>query len=167
MVATENVPEVAARTSDAIVEIRELNKTYRLMLGKEIQAVSQLSLTINKGETFAIVGPNGSGKTTTLKTLLGLLFPTEGDVSVFGLPAGHPDVQARIGYLPEAPYFYEYLNGRELLELYGKLCGVPADMLSQRIDNLLRMVDLLERGADMPIRVSPVGCASASASPRR
>ena len=153
MVATENVPEVAASTSNAVVEIHELHKTYRLMLGKEIQAVNQLSLTINKGETFAIVGPNGSGKTTTMKILLGLLFPTEGDVTVFGLPAGHPEVQARIGYLPEAPYFYEYLNGRELLEFYGKLCGVPRDVLNKRIDDLLKMVDLYERGADMQVRV--------------
>ncbi len=152
MVATATEQTATPSVTTPLVEIRNLCKTYRLMMGKEIHAVSDLSLTIEKGETFAIVGPNGSGKTTTMKILLGLLFPTSGDVSLFGKPAGDSYVQARVGYLPEAPYFYEYLEGRELLEFYGKLCNVPDDVLEQRTEALLKMVDLHERGADLPIR---------------
>ena len=153
MVATENVKAVPSEASNTLVDIRELSKTYRLMLGKEIQAVNELSLSIQKGETFAIVGPNGSGKTTTLKIMLGLIFPTSGEITLFGQAPGNPEVQARIGYLPEAPYFYEYLNGRELLEFYGRLCCVPEDELAKRVDALLKMVDLFDRGADMPFNV--------------
>ncbi|MHB0938864.1 MAG: ATP-binding cassette domain-containing protein [Armatimonadota bacterium] len=153
MVATANAPETTKVSSDAIVEIRDLTKIYSLMWGREIEAVSHLNLTIKKGETLAIVGPNGSGKTTTLKILLGMLFPTEGEVELFGSAPGNPEVQKRIGYLPEAPYFYEYLNGREMLQFFGRLSGVPEDVLKVRIDELLGQVDLLERGADLPIRV--------------
>ena len=153
MVATATASEVQQTATAPVVEIHDLCKTYRLMLGKEIHALTNLSFSIDKGETFAIVGPNGSGKTTTMKILLNLIFPTAGEVSLFGLPPGDMEALTRIGYLPEAPYFYEFLNGRELLEYYGKLCGVPGDVLRARIDNLLKVVDLHERGADMPIRV--------------
>jgi len=152
MVATANAPETSAISSNAVVEIRGLTKTYSQMWGKDIVAVSDLSLTIDPGETFAIVGPNGSGKTTTMKILLGLLFPTDGQVAIFGRAPGDRLVQSRLGYLPEAPYFYEYLNGRELLRFYGKLCGVPGDVLKSRIEELLQMVDLLDRGADMQVQ---------------
>jgi len=153
MVATANAPETTKVSSDAIVDIRDLTKIYSLMWGREIEAVSHLSLSIKKGETLAIVGPNGSGKTTTLKIILGMLFPTEGEVEIFGSTPGDPEVQKRIGYLPEAPYFYEYLNGREMLEFFGRLSGVPEDVLKTRIEDLLHQVDLHERGADLPIRV--------------
>jgi len=153
MVATATAPEVQPLIATPVVEIQHLCKVYNLMMGKELHALTDLTLTIPKGETFAIVGPNGSGKTTTMKILLNLIFPTSGEVSLFGLDPGDSEVQARLGYLPEAPYFYEYLNGRELLDYYGKLCNVPSDVLPSRIDQLLQMVDLHERGADLPIRV--------------
>jgi len=152
MVATANAPETTKVSSDVVAEIRDLTKIYSLMWGREIEAISHLNLTIYKGETLAIVGPNGSGKTTTLKIILGLLFPTEGEVTLFDRAPGDPEVQKRIGYLPEAPYFYEYLNGREMLQFFGRLSGVPDAVLKDRIDELLRQVDLLERGADLPIR---------------
>jgi len=156
MVASATAPP-AVETSTSIVDIRGMSKTYRM--GKEIPAVVNLTLDIRKGETFAIVGPNGSGKTTTMKILLGLLFPDppteeqEGRVLVFGRQPGDEEVQARIGYLPEAPYFYEFLDGRETLDYFGKLGGVPDAILKPRIEELLNMVDLQERGADMPVRV--------------
>jgi len=153
MVATAKSPAVAEPTTNPVVDIRGLSKTYRLMMGKEVNALTDLTLEIKKGETFAIVGPNGSGKTTTMKILLGMLFPTAGEAKLFGYAPGDAEAQRRIGYLPEAPYFYEFLNGRELLEYYGKLCGVPEEVRKSRIDELLKMVDLYDRGADMPIRV--------------
>lgn len=153
MVATAKSPAVAAPTTNPVVDIRGLSKTYRLMTGKVVPALTELTLDIRQGETFAIVGPNGSGKTTTMKILLGMIFPTAGEARIFGHDPGSAQAQGRIGYLPEAPYFYEYLTGRELLSYYGKLCGVPTDVRKQRITELLEMVDLQDRGADMPIRV--------------
>ena len=153
MVATAKSPAVAAPTTNPVVDIRGLSKTYRLMTGKVVPALNELTLDIRQGETFAIVGPNGSGKTTTMKILLGMIFPTAGEARIFGHEPGSASAQGRIGYLPEAPYFYEYLTGRELLHYYGKLCGVPTDVRKQRIEELLAMVDLQDRGADMPIRV--------------
>lgn len=153
MVATANSPAVTKPSATPVVDVQGLSKTYRLMMGKQVHALTDLTLDIKKGETFAIVGPNGSGKTTTMKILLGMLFPTAGEAKLFGYPAGSAEAQKRVGYLPEAPYFYEFLNGRELLDYYGKLCGVPSDERKARIDELLTMVDLQERGADMPIRV--------------
>lgn len=153
MAETTLMPDATASSVDtAVVAVRGLSKTYRMALGKEIPALADLTLEIRKGETFAIVGPNGSGKTTTMKMLLGLLFPTAGEAEIFGRAPSDPEARKRIGYLPEAPYFYEYLDGRELLSYYGKLCGVPDDVLRPRIEELLKMVDLHERGADMPVR---------------
>lgn len=153
MVATAKSSSAPAATTTPVVDMRGLSKTYRLMMGKEVNALSDLTLDIRKGETFAIVGPNGSGKTTTMKILLGMLFPTAGDAKIFDQAPGDHEAQRRIGYLPEAPYFYEFLTGRELLDYYGKLCGVPQEIRKGRIAQLLEMVDLHERGADMPIRV--------------
>lgn len=153
MVVTANPPKSVKTGAAPIVEISHLCKTYRLAMGKEIQAVSNLTFDIQRGETFAIVGPNGSGKTTTMKMLLGMLFPTSGSINIFGGEPGEAEAQKRVGYLPEAPYFYEFLNGRELLDYYGKLCEIPDDVRKTRIEALLKMVDLFDRGADMPIRV--------------
>jgi ABC-2 type transport system ATP-binding protein len=153
MVVTAKKPADAAPITAPVVDIRGLSKTYRLMTGKEIQALADLTLSIQPGETFAIVGPNGSGKTTTMKLLLGMIFPTAGEAMIFGHPLDASAAQSRLGYLPEAPYFYEFLNGRELLDYYGKLSGVPDAVRKARVEELLEMVDLRERGADMPIRV--------------
>lgn len=153
MVATAKSPAVAAPITTPVVDIRGLSKTYSLMMGRKVHALTDLTLDIQPGETFAIVGPNGSGKTTTMKILLGMIFPTAGDARIFGHAPGDTAAQRRIGYLPEAPYFYEYLNGRELLDYYGKLCDIPSEVRKTRIDELLQMVDLQERGADLPIRV--------------
>ncbi|MEI7831669.1 MAG: ABC transporter ATP-binding protein [bacterium] len=143
----------SSSSSVPVVDIRNLSKTYSLMTGKKVYAVNDISFKIMQGETFGIVGPNGSGKTTTMKILLGLLFPNEGsEVLMFGRQPGDPEVQARLGYLPEAPYFYEYLTGRELLYFYGKLAGVAQDVLLKRTEEVLAVVDMLDRGADMQLR---------------
>ena len=168
MVATATVPEVQKMATTPVVEIQDLCKVYHLMMGKELHALTNLTLTIPKGETFAIVGPNGSGKTTTMKILLNLIFPTSGEVSLFGRAPGDSEAQARIGYLPEAPYFYEYLNGRELLEYYGKLCNIPSHVLQSADRSSCSKWSISTSAAPIcPSVFFPAGCASASASRRR
>jgi len=94
---------------------------------------------------FGLVGPNGAGKTTTLKLLLGLLFPTRGSGEVLGLPLGSPGYKSRIGYVPDGPYFYDHLNGPELLRFYGTLFGLRGKDLDQRIQRLLDLVGMGDR----------------------
>src|SRR6266496_5489327 len=86
-------------------------------------ALDGLSLQVGQGEVFGFLGPNGAGKTTTLKLLMGLIFPTSGRAEILGRPLGDVAVKRRIGYLPENPYFYDYLTAEELLEYFGGLFG--------------------------------------------
>src|SRR5207244_13432133 len=112
---------------DVIVETRRLTKVYRDFWGRQKKrALNALNLTIEKGEIFGLLGPNGSGKTTTIKLLLGLLFPTEGEAFVFGEPAAQVAKNERIGYLPEESYLYRFLNAEETLDFYGRLFNMPA-----------------------------------------
>lgn len=104
-----------------------------------------LSLAVEKGEIFGLLGPNGSGKTTTLKLLLGLIFPTSGKGEVFGHPLGSNAYKERIGFLPEGPYFYEHLNGMELLQFYGGLFGLGGAALNKHIEELLELVGMWDR----------------------
>src|SRR3954470_69310 len=107
---------------DIIIETRNLTKVYRDFWGRpKVQALKALDLQISRGEIFGLLGPNGSGKTTTIKLLLGLLFPTEGDAFVFGEPAAQVRKNERIGYLPEESYLYRFLNAEETLDFYGRL----------------------------------------------
>ena len=108
--------------SDVVVETRRLTKVYRDFWGRQKKvALRALNLQINRGEIFGLLGPNGSGKTTTIKLLLGLLFPTEGQAVVFDLPATDVSKNERIGYLPEESYLYRFLNAEETLDFYGRL----------------------------------------------
>jgi len=107
-------------------------------------ALSGLSLSVHKGEIYGFLGPNGAGKTTTLKILLGLMRATSGKVEILGRPAGDLEVRRRIGFLPEAPYFYDYLTAEEFLAFYGHLAGLERGELSRRIDHLLGVVGLSE-----------------------
>ena len=110
---------------DVIVETRKLTKVYRDFWGRQKKtALRALNLQIYRGEIFGLLGPNGSGKTTTIKLLLGLLFPTEGEAYVFGQPAAEVGKNERIGFLPENPYVYPYLTPREFVELSGRLSGM-------------------------------------------
>jgi ABC-2 type transport system ATP-binding protein len=101
-----------------------------------------VSFSVNRGEIFGFVGPNGAGKTTTFKVILGFVSLTGGRVELMGEPLGHVEVKRRIGYLPENPYFYDYLTGEELLHYMGELHGVNGDRLSRRVDYLLEKVKM-------------------------
>src|SRR5207253_8392655 len=128
---------------DVVVETRSLTKTYRDFWGrKKKTALNALDLTINKGEIFGLLGPNGSGKTTTIKLLLGLLFPTAGDAFVFGEPAAKVEKNERIGYLPEESYLYKFLNAEETLDFYGRLFNIDPDTRKKRAAELIDRVGL-------------------------
>ena len=108
-------------SNDAVIEIRNLSKVYRDFWGrKKVQAVKSLSMDVKRGEVFGLLGPNGSGKTTTMKMLLGLLFPTSGEMTILGKPASDVSKNERIGYLPEESYLYRFLNADETLDFYGR-----------------------------------------------
>jgi len=129
--------------ADAVVETRSLTKVYRDFWGrKKKTALNALDLTIHKGEIFGLLGPNGSGKTTTIKLLLGLLFPTAGDAFVFGEPAAKVEKNERIGYLPEESYLYRFLNAEETLDFYGRLFSIDPDVRKARAAELIDMVGL-------------------------
>jgi len=92
--------------------------------GLRLRAVDHVSLAVRPGEVFGLLGPNGSGKSTTIKLLLGLLEPTAGECAIFGVPSGRVEARRDVGYLPEAPNFYRFLTGRELVTFYGRMCGL-------------------------------------------
>lgn len=128
---------------DVVVETRSLTKVYRDFWGrKKKTALNALDLKIHKGEIFGLLGPNGSGKTTTIKLLLGLLFPTSGDAFVFNEPAAKVEKNERIGYLPEESYLYRFLNAEETLDFYGRLFNIDPDVRRQRAAELIEMVGL-------------------------
>src|SRR5438128_5248442 len=129
--------------SDVIVETRRRTKVYRDFWGRQKKvALRALNLHINRGEIFGLLGPNGSGKTTTIKLLLGLLFPTEGDALVFGQPAAEVRKNERIGYLPEESYLYRFLNAEETLDFYGRLFNLDANVRRERAEKLIETVGL-------------------------
>ena len=131
------------QSNESVIEVRNLTKVYRDFWGRpKVRALNALSLDIKKGEVFGLLGPNGSGKTTTLKLLLGLLFPTEGDITILGQPAADVSKNERIGYLPEESYLYRFLNAHETLDFYGRLFKMPASVRKERAEKLLDMVKL-------------------------
>ena len=105
-------------------------------------ALRPLNLTVEEGEIFGFLGPNGAGKTTTLKLLMGLIFPTSGSARILGREWTDPEIKAQIGFLPEQPYFYDYLTAHELLEYYGQLSGVPTRDRKRRAEEVLAQVGL-------------------------
>lgn len=128
---------------ETVIETRALSKVYRDFWGRQkVRALKALDLEIKQGEIFGLLGPNGSGKTTTIKLLLGLLFPTEGQALVFGKDATDVSKNHRIGYLPEESYLYRFLNADETLDFYGRLFDIPHHELKKRIDHLIQMVGL-------------------------
>jgi ABC-2 type transport system ATP-binding protein len=130
----------------AVIEIQGLEKTYFVGFFRKRQknALKPLHLAVHDGEIFGFLGPNGAGKTTTLKILMGLVFPTSGTARILGMELNDPRMKAQIGFLPEQPYFYDYLTARELLNYYGRLSGVEAKHLPKKVDSLLDQVKLAD-----------------------
>jgi len=130
---------------DAIV-IEGLTKTFWSgWPGRpSVTVLDGLTLSIGHGQIYGFLGPNGSGKTTTLKILLGLMHATTGRVEVLGKPAGNVMVRKRIGFLPESPYFYDYLTAEEFLTFYGHLAGLNRVELNKRVTHLLEVVGLID-----------------------
>ena len=128
----------------AAIEILGLEKTYTVGFWRKKPkcALRPLNLKIERGEIFGFLGPNGAGKTTTLKLLMGLVFPTAGSARILGMELDDPRMKAQIGFLPEQPYFYDYLTARELLEYYGQLSGVSAKDRSGKVNEVLARVGL-------------------------
>lgn len=138
--------------SDVVLRADGLAKTFHLgFFRKRVEAVKQASFDVRRGEVFGYLGPNGSGKTTTLKMLMGLVFPSRGRAEVLGRAVPNREAKRRLGYLPESPYFYEYLTPEEFLDLAGALCDVPRRERRQRADRLIGRVGL-DHARGRPLR---------------
>ena len=136
----------------AVLHVSDLRKTFtRGFLRRRTEALRGITLSVERGEIFGFLGPNGAGKTTTIKILMGLLFASSGRAELLGAPAGDPAAKARVGYLPENPYFYDYLSVRELLDMVGRLHGLDRGTRRSRTSTLVERVGL-GHAADRPLR---------------
>jgi ABC-2 type transport system ATP-binding protein len=127
----------------AAIALREVTKDFHIGLrGVRLRAVDRLTLQIEPGEIFGLLGPNGGGKSTTIKMILGFLQPTSGACEVFGVPSGQTEARRAVGYLPESPDFYRYLTGRELVTFYGELCGLDRRSTKDRVSEVIEQVRL-------------------------
>jgi ABC-2 type transport system ATP-binding protein len=129
--------------ADVVLRAERLAKSFRLgFFRKRVEAVKEVSFEVRRGEVFGFLGPNGAGKTTTLKMLMGLIFPSAGVAEVLGLPVPSLAAKRRLGYLPETPYFYDYLTADEFLDLVGALSDVPRSVRRVRAGKLIERVGL-------------------------
>ena len=127
------------------IRTEHLTKKYDLGWRKgRLLALDKLNLRVREGEVYGLLGPNGSGKSTTLKLILDLIAPTEGEAWVFDVPCRKVVSRLHVGFLPENPYFYRYLTGAETLEFYGRLCGMGGASLKRRVEELLELVGLVK-----------------------
>ncbi len=136
-------------TIESAIETYQLRKVYRtgFFLDRKVESLKECTLQVYEGETFGLLGLNGAGKTTLLKTLLGIVKPTSGKGLLLGKPLGDRSVKQKIGYLPENPYFYDFLTGWELLEYTAGLFEIPRSVQKQRIPALLELVGLAQSAA--------------------
>jgi ABC-2 type transport system ATP-binding protein len=128
---------------DPAIDVRDLRKTYRTPLRrKKVEALRGVTFSVERGQIFGFVGPNGAGKTTAIRTLMGLIRPTGGSATILGHEIPSRQARAKLGFLPESPYFYDYLTVGELLDLAGRLFGVPKDVRTKRANDLIERVGL-------------------------
>ena len=125
-----------------VIKTKELSKYYKKKGRANQLALDGLNLEIQPGEIYGFLGPNGAGKTTTIKLLLGFIYPDQGEISLLGKPASDVSTRIKIGYMPEIAYYYWYLQAGELLNIYGKICHIPAAERKIRITSLLEKVGL-------------------------
>jgi ABC-2 type transport system ATP-binding protein len=146
MAAVVDFPVQSDDMSDRpiVLQTQNLSKRYRtgFWLNQQILSLKQVNLTVYQGETFGLLGQNGAGKTTLLKTVLGIVKPSRGKAILLGKPIGNRHIKERVGYLPENPYFYDYLTGWEILEFSAGLFNIPSGVLKERIPQLLELVGL-------------------------
>ena len=143
------MPTTQPDVSPKVIQVQKLSKVYRtgFWMNQRIQTLNQCTLDIYEGETFGLLGQNGAGKTTLLKILLGIVRPNGGAAKIFGKPLGDRSIKHRVGYLPENPYFYDYLTGWELLEYTAGLFQIPKAEQKKRIPDLLDLVGLARSAA--------------------
>src|SRR3989337_200615 len=140
------------RGSDVVIKTANLTKVFKVgFRRKSVAALKGLNLEVNEGEIFGFLGANGAVKTTTIKILMGLIYPTAGKAWILNKEAADVEVKNCIGFLPEQPYFYDYLTSREFLLFYGQLFGLAGDELRARMNNLLSLVGL-EDASDLQLR---------------
>ncbi|MFA4985472.1 MAG: ABC transporter ATP-binding protein [Candidatus Brocadiia bacterium] len=146
-------------STEQVIRISNLTKIYRSgFRARQVKALDSVSYDIRKGEVFGLLGPNGSGKTTTIKVLLGLLFPTAGTCTIFDKPPSDVEVKRRLGFLPEESYLYRFLNARETLDFYGALSGLTRSERTKRSEELISKVGLSD-AATRPLREFSKGMA--------
>ena len=134
------------------ISVNGLVKTYRTpFTRRRVEAVRGISFEVAKGEIFGFLGPNGAGKTTAIRMLMGLIKPTAGSAKIFGHEVPSRTARALLGFLPESPYFYEFLSVRELLEFTGRLFGIDRETRRRRADSLIDLVSL-RHAADNPLK---------------
>lgn len=132
-----------ATSPAAALELRGVVKDFSVGLrGMKLRAVDQVTLRVEPAQVYGLLGPNGSGKSTTIKMLLGLVEPTAGECRIFGVPSDRVEARRDVGYLPESPYFYRHLTGRELVRFYAQMCGLSGAGLGTRITETLDVVGM-------------------------
>jgi ABC-2 type transport system ATP-binding protein len=146
-----------AREHEEIVRVRDVTKDFRPGLGlRRKRVLHGISFSVRRGEIFGFVGPNGAGKTTTLKVLMGLIHATSGEAEILGHRVQESAYRRHVGFLPENPYFYDFLTGREILSFYARLSGVPRALRGARVEELLERVSL-GQAADSRLRTYSKG----------
>lgn len=138
-------------SDDLVLEVIGLRKTFHIgFFRKRVEAVRGTSFSVKRGEIFGLLGPNGAGKTTSIKSILRLIFPTKGEIRIFGRPSGDREAAMRVGYMPENPYVYQYLKPIEFLDLCGRLVGLDKRTRRSRSEEMIDKVGL-RHAADRPI----------------
>jgi ABC-2 type transport system ATP-binding protein len=135
-----------------VLSLENVHKSFKVgFIPKKKEILKGISFSVGEGEIFGYLGPNGAGKTTTLKCVLGLIYPDRGKIEIFGQPHLEPRAKERLGFLPENPYFYDYLTAREFLDFYAQLFRIDKNEREARIVSLLKLVGM-EKARDLQLR---------------